>query len=90
MHDIFNNPRLKSLMVLYLMMMGFDLLGRYVAPQPAASEAAKVQNNGAVAGAAGQTADSTATIEENGDAIPVDRTHLDQGGYTRGTSGRRR
>jgi sugar phosphate permease len=32
MYDIFRNPQLKSIMMIYLMMMGFDLFGRYMIP----------------------------------------------------------
>ena len=83
MHDIFNNPKLKSIMVLYLMMMGFDLFGRFMVQQPVAAEASKVQSNGGATDASGSAAQggvgSTTSLQDNGDAIPVDRTSIEEG-----------
>ena len=87
MRDILTNPKLKSIMVLYVMMMGFDLFGRFMLPQAdqtlqTAKSAAETQ----ASDSGSQTVDEEpAAIDENGDAIPINREGFDEEGTT--TSG---
>lgn len=72
MYDIFSNPKLKAIMTLYVMMMGFDLFGRIMLPEPqtqvqSAAEAAANVNT------TSSNSEASTPIPENGDAIPINR-----------------
>lgn len=80
MYDIFRNPQLKSIMMIYLMMMGFDLFGRYMIPGSGAVAPADSAAPGGIKGPSAtivnENGQTQAITEENGDAIPIDRTYL--------------
>jgi hypothetical protein len=73
MYDIFSNPKLKAILTLYVIMMGFDLFGRIMIPEPQTAVPATT----AAADEATSTLNSTSIPAEdvpiNGDAIPINR-----------------
>lgn len=72
MYDIFSNPKLKAIMTLYVIMMGFDLVGRVMIPEPQVQSAAAAAAQNATS-SADTSSGVAADIPENGDAIPIDR-----------------
>ena len=79
MYDIFTNPKLKAIMTLYIVFMGFDLVGRTLlstSPQ----EVKPAENISSTTG--DESSNSNVQSTPNGDAIPVDRSAF--GGSTAG------
>lgn len=83
MYDIFANPKLKAVMVLYVVMMGFDLFGRIMIPDAPAAVATTSQNSeSGVSGTQTEGGEIPAAEMTNGDAIPIDREGFEEAGRT--------
>jgi len=81
MYDIFSNPKLKAIMTLYIVMMGFDLVGRvFLSPQPQVQPTTDQAASSASSTVTGADVNAeTQAFAENGDAIPIDRTGFEGG-----------
>lgn len=80
MYDIFSNPKLKAVMTLYVIMMGFDIVGRLMLPEPSHIPTKVAENS--VSGSGSVSDDIPAAQDANGDAIPIDREGFDDVGPT--------